>query len=246
MKNRNARLLCIIAILFSIVLNSCNDDEEIIQTTDLIITISNETGNAISNASVVLYANKEDWNSTENAIHSQFTNTSGIVTFPALKEQSYFIDVTSSNLTNWSGTIESGLLILNKINPLNVALNKSNINFLVGKKERSYQLTDLSVNGISLYADVDLCEKDNVLFLQRENNLGVENSGVQKCQESEHSERLFTWEFSSNESKLVLRYEDGDELEYNVVSMDGTKMIFQTNIPFEGKLILVEVEFLKL
>lgn len=240
MKNKNTGLLYLIAITFLVFLSSCNDET---QTTDLNLTFVDDKGSPIENATVSLYANKNDWTNATNPIRVETTVADGSVVFTDLESKIYYIEGASGNLNNWSTTIESIILEANVVNELDVELNDSHVNTLVGKTEKSYRLTDLRFNGFSLFGELESCEKDNVFFFQRDDFTGVENTSSGKCTPDEKNELFFTWKFSSDESLFFIDYIDGDALEYKVISIGNSKMTFETEIDLEGEMVPVEVDF---
>lgn len=238
------RPLCSFLILICVfTLISCSDDDVEPLTTDMEITVIGPDGSPLSNVPVNLYDNTSDWESATNIIVSDTTSNDGKVTFKGLDSQMYFIDATSEGFANWGSTIESTILAENEVNKLTLTLSDSRVNLLVGKKEKSYLLTDLRLEGFSLFSEVDECEKDNILFFQREENLGLEDLGEVTCVENESRQALFSWVFSEDESELVIS-DDGDEsINYGIISMDENKMILETTIPLEGQMVVVEVDF---
>jgi len=242
MKNQTTKLLCLLTMVFSIFLSSCSDDD-MIQTTDLVITVTDDNSTATANVSITLYPTEDDWVNETNVIEVQTTNMEGVATFIKLESKTYFIDATKSDFTNWGGIEKSSTLTANKINQLTISLSDSKGNFLVGKNEKSYQITDLRVGGVSLFSEYDLCEKDNTIFFQREESLGVEDLGNMSCVENEPIQRVFAWKFSADESMIFIDYEDGESIDYKVISMSHSKITLETNIPLDGQMVSAEVDF---
>ena len=84
--------------------------------TNLRITIQDDLGNIQEGAKVTLYANNEDYRSSENPIAGPLeTDKKGRVTFKDLEEKIYFIhaekaDMNNNNLGVQTDTLEGGKL----------------------------------------------------------------------------------------------------------------------------------------
>jgi hypothetical protein len=76
----------------------------------------------VSDASVILYDNLDDWNDEYNPLVEGFTNQYGRVTFSGLYSKRYYVDVWEDYHNNWIlagedvGFIETDRLIANEMN----------------------------------------------------------------------------------------------------------------------------------
>jgi hypothetical protein len=74
---------------------------EVVTTTLTVIVKEYGTEHRISNASVILYPTKEDWDYETNAIAEGFTDNEGVVIFENLDPAIYFVDVWHENYDNY-------------------------------------------------------------------------------------------------------------------------------------------------
>ncbi len=238
----SSRLLYKIMFGFCLTIIGCNSDDSV-QGTDLAVSVVDADGNVLSGISVTIYLTRDDWEEGINSVDFGTTNTNGMITFRSLEPQSYFIEALSGDLSNWDGTVETSVLVANNINELKLTITSSATNFLVGKKEKSYHITDLKISNVSIFSELDACERDNVIFFQRDDRLGLEDFGENACEQNEERQVAFTWDFSTDGSRLLLDYEDGQFFDYTLISISNERFTIETTIPFDGQELLAEVDF---
>lgn len=88
-------------------------------TTSLKITILNELGNPVEDASVQLFITDEDYRKETNAVSkAQLTNKKGKTTFKKLKSIVYFVNVEKEDKNNDGAGVQTDTLktgLLNKV-----------------------------------------------------------------------------------------------------------------------------------
>jgi uncharacterized GH25 family protein len=107
----------ILVILFSLLFSNTQ-----IVKTQLHITVRNDLGNTVPEASVTLYANEADYEKEQNPVQSGTTDEKGIVKFKELKAQEYFVLAKKGDTNNFGGGEKTGELVANRINKVNIII----------------------------------------------------------------------------------------------------------------------------
>ena len=94
------KLLFIVLSTLPILLGSCKKTEYLDNQPQLEIKVLDANGEAISNASVVLYNSENDWKAQTNPVTSHQTDNLGIVLFDNLQEQVYYFYASKGELNN--------------------------------------------------------------------------------------------------------------------------------------------------
>lgn len=111
----------LILLLSAITLLSCASAQ--IMKTSLRITVLDELGNPVEGAAVVLYANEEDYNSSENPVSEKvLTNNKGIAKISDLESKVYFVDVQKGDKSNFDAGTRTNVLESGKINKVNIII----------------------------------------------------------------------------------------------------------------------------
>ena len=102
--------------------------------------------------------------------------------------------------------------------------------------EKKWELSALTVDpaipvdqygtmATDLYAQMDNCEKDNVLYLKENGNYSWEE-GTTKCESDDP--QVFetgTWSFNSDKTVLVLSRSDGENINYDIEDISSSELI---------------------
>src|SRR5436305_572051 len=91
-------------IASTLLLTNCSKKQTPPPPTSLQITLSDELGNKVSGASVVLYGSQNDWDNATNAISSQLSDANGVATFSNLATQKYYWFARKDCKNNISGS----------------------------------------------------------------------------------------------------------------------------------------------
>ncbi|PKQ60548.1 hypothetical protein BZG02_18970 [Labilibaculum filiforme] len=92
-------------IAFVLLLGSCTKTEHISNSPELEIFVTDANDNAIAEASISLYNNRDDWDERTNKIDSLLTDQNGYAIFKELNELQYFVFVEKDTLSNSYGVI---------------------------------------------------------------------------------------------------------------------------------------------
>ena len=90
--------------------------------TSLALTVRDEVGNTVSEASVQLFEKKEDYDKEINAAFTSKTDAKGVAKFKNIKAISYFLLVKKGDKTNAGGGEEIGKLVENRSNKATVVI----------------------------------------------------------------------------------------------------------------------------
>lgn len=238
------RILLPVFLLFAL-LQSCGNEEELIPTT-LRLTITNAAGVPQSQMNVSLYLSKQDWLAETNEVTSDVTGSDGTIDLTSIEANTYYVNVQNGNTTNWDAQTFTVTVEANKINEQTILVTSSNSHYLTGKMEQSWSIVDARLQGTSLFAEVDACEKDNVFFYQREGKTGALHFGQNKCTGEVGDQELFTWSFDTNETQLTITSSDGTSQTFKILSLTASTMSVEIPTDFEGQLVPIEFVFSRL
>lgn len=87
--------------LLALCFSSCSKDEHIDKEPSMILTVAEESGNALKGAVILLYDNYHDWYEGTNAVRAGLTDENGEVLFEDLDEAIYYFDAYHSE-TYWN------------------------------------------------------------------------------------------------------------------------------------------------
>lgn len=246
LKERNylftRRKFALRVLFVSLLITACNDDDPEIIPTSLQVVVK-EGSTPVNATNVTLYTSQQDWMDGVNPVASGLTDSEGKITF--MKELSpvvYYIDVFKDNTTNWHDEVALPVLTENQLNKAEVSVISSIGNYITGKTEKSWVLTDALVEGVSIFTAVDDCEKDDVLFFQREEQLGLEDVGDLLCEGEISGQFAFQWALENAETALTLVSEDGSGQRFELESVSPDRLIFILELDIEG--VISEVFFI--
>ena len=230
-------------VVCSITVMSCSDDDEP-QTRQVNLTVQNEVGMAIETASVTLYTTIDDWAQEQNSISpSQTTSAEGQVQFSDLEPGTYYVDIQKDGATNWSTQTTFSQPETFGETDVTIKIGVSQLDVLVGKVSKEYAYTDLRIDDISLFAEVDACEKDDTFEFVRAGQSGSEKENALTCEEGAPGDRTFSWSLTANGELLTIDYPDGESLEYTVVSLTDSRLVISSPIELEGQIFNAEFYF---
>lgn len=90
--------------------------------TQLHITVRDELGNTVEEATVQLFESEEDYLKEENVIAEGFTDKKGIVKFKDLQEMPYYVIVRKDDKDNSGGGEQTGKLDAKRINKVTIII----------------------------------------------------------------------------------------------------------------------------
>lgn len=226
------RLYVLNLILMLLVLSSCKDDDP----GEITLNISVTNGALPANDfTVTLYNSLEDWASGTNPVVSMITDGEGKVTIgEGLSSVAYYADVFSGNTTNWNVNSKLPVLIENQQNDVQISVTSSVLNFMIGKAEKSWVIIDAEIDGFSIFPDLDECEKDDVLFFQRDSQAGFEELGNVLCDGEVLGRALFDWSLNANESVLTINEQTGSQQVFEIKRITDKQMELITELNIEG------------
>ena len=115
---KNSLLVVTLISLSSFCIQSCSKDSiESPKTTSLEITIRDDLGNIIPNATVKLYQSETDYKNETNSLSVKTSNASGVVIFDNLTSIKYYFSADKDCLSNaFGGVATASILVLNQKN----------------------------------------------------------------------------------------------------------------------------------
>src|SRR5690606_13500813 len=90
--------------------------------TQLHITVRDELGNTVEEATVQLFESEEDYLKEENVIAEGLTDKKGIVKFKDLQEMPYYVIVRKDDKDNSGGGEQTGKLDAKRINKVTIII----------------------------------------------------------------------------------------------------------------------------
>ena len=127
-----------------VVLMACKKDvvEPTVESTSLKITVLDDTGNKISNASVKLFETENDYLSETNQVsNTMTTNSSGEVLFDNLSNKKYYWHIEKDCLNNVNTAYTSAsVLQLNKANTINTIVKENGDLEIVNTTSDTYKV----------------------------------------------------------------------------------------------------------
>lgn len=90
--------------------------------TYLTITVRDEVGNTVSDATVQLFEKEEDYNKEENVAMEGVTDNKGVLKLKDLKAISYFVIVRKEDKDNAGGGERTGKLDEKKVNKVTIVI----------------------------------------------------------------------------------------------------------------------------
>jgi len=90
--------------------------------TYLTITVRDEVGNTVSDATVQLFEKEEDYNKEENVVMEGVTDNKGVLKLKDLKAISYFVIVRKDDKDNAGGGERTGKLDEKKVNKVTIVI----------------------------------------------------------------------------------------------------------------------------
>lgn len=127
-----------------VVLMACKKDvvEPTVESTSLKITVLDDTGNKISNASVKLFETENDYLSETNQVsNTMTTNSSGEVLFDNLSNKKYYWHIEKDCLNNVNTSYTSAsVLQLNKVNTINTIVKENGDLEIVNTTSDTYKV----------------------------------------------------------------------------------------------------------
>ncbi|MGK2861830.1 MAG: hypothetical protein ACSLE0_07840 [Chitinophagaceae bacterium] len=109
----------------------------------------------------------------------------------------------------------------------------------------AWKFSDAKVNGSSVSAFLQTCQKDNILtFLTA--GTGTADEGPSKCDPSDPQTNPFTWNFQTNETILFVStpFFSGGSSNFTLVSLTETELVISQNINVSGSTQNAVITFL--
>lgn len=119
-------LLAVLALTSSFSLKEGRHKDQLLPT-KLRITIIDNLGNLIEGAEVSIYATKEDYQGSVNAVQTLITDKKGRVTFKEVEPVTYFVEAKkkvkdNEYKTNNGEGVQTNVLSEGKINKVNIVI----------------------------------------------------------------------------------------------------------------------------
>jgi Lipocalin-like domain len=109
----------------------------------------------------------------------------------------------------------------------------------------TWKFSDAKVNGVSVAAFLQTCQKDNILtFLAA--GTGTAAEGASKCSASDPDSAPFTWIFETNETVLFVStpFFTGGSSTFTIVSLTETQLVVSQTITLSGIPQTAEITFI--
>lgn len=116
--NRNFLIL----FLSAFILLACAPTAQITKTS-IKATVLDDLGNPVEGATILLYANEQDYRSSKNPVAEKaMTNKKGEAKISDLEAKAYFIDVRKGDLNNNGAGVEIDALQAGRVNKINIII----------------------------------------------------------------------------------------------------------------------------
>lgn len=92
--------------------------------TSLKMTVRNELGSLESGVTVTLYANKADYEKSENAVFSGKTDAKGLIYFQGLEQLNYYVSAEKGDKNNFGAGEKLDSLTPNRVNKVTVIISE--------------------------------------------------------------------------------------------------------------------------
>ena len=109
----------------------------------------------------------------------------------------------------------------------------------------TWKFSDAKVNGASVAAFLEPCQKDNILtFLAA--GTGTAAEGATKCNASDPDSNSFDWSFQTNETVLFVStpFFTGGNTTFTIVSLTETQLVLSQTITLSGFPQTAEITFI--
>lgn len=115
-------ILPLIFILLGTGIMAFTTSEQIFPTR-LRITVLNRLGNEQDSVAVTLYANKEDYEASENSVAGPlYTDNKGRVTFDDLEPKMYYVEAIKGDENNYGDAERTNELVKGRLNKVNIVI----------------------------------------------------------------------------------------------------------------------------
>jgi hypothetical protein len=112
-----------ISLLFIIGIICCSFVAQMIPTS-LKITVRNELGATVSDATVTLYANKVDYEKSTNPVAAGKTDSKGMIYFQGLTALNFYLSAEKGDRNNYGAGEKIDSLAPNKVNKVTVIISE--------------------------------------------------------------------------------------------------------------------------
>lgn len=196
------RLYVVIALILAF--TQCNDELEFDEQGITRITVVDEwTGNPISNATVKIYNNVDDWAFEQNLRTTLTTDSKGMIMLRDLNDGDYFLDIVKGNMSNWQYPygvyVEQGNIYIDQV-WLSVNFNFT-ISSAQGKDWEITKVYDEFDNDISDDPDHS-CMIGNVAHFEKAGYYTMDD-GTIKCDNLPQFQEASWWGYGQNLSLLI-------------------------------------------
>lgn len=163
-----------------LLLSSCSNDDDQSEpppkSTNLTLTIIDESGNEVSGAAVKLFASQTDWQNESNQVgDTKFTESNGVVSFTSLQSIQYFWFAEKDCRNNLYG---------NNTNGSSLESNTETTSTVVLDGTGSIELTSTSSNPYSIFLNGDFLFTMNGGTTRTIDDVSTGNQTVRVLQES--------------------------------------------------------------
>lgn len=119
---KHIKLLFVELIILSFILITFQSNANDQLPTSLKVTVTDDLGNIIEDAELILYKSKDDYLNSENAVMSVTSNRNGIAKFKKLDPTEYYIEVRKGEMSNDGKGAQVAPLEEGKINQINIVI----------------------------------------------------------------------------------------------------------------------------
>ncbi|TAH19107.1 MAG: hypothetical protein EAZ08_09535 [Cytophagales bacterium] len=223
--------LCLLVICFA----ACRQGQP---TAVLEIYVLDPLGNRVDKANINIYRTREDWNEEKNpAKTAEVTSLTGLIRFVNLEAGTYYIDVKKDSLNNWEGKVETtvksvGAFYVNTEFVIVKDSKSSDVASSVGKRWQAITVKQFDrTTPVTMLDNAFRCRLDNVLIFYKSGRYDIEGKGI-KCSVSETAiEQTGTWSFNDTGTRITIKADGRDAINWTVISSSKDRLIFQEVLP---------------
>jgi hypothetical protein len=170
----------IISVALLLLITACGDDGVGNPKFSSFVT---DGVNPIDGASIEIYPSIQNWINGDSPTKTYTTNAKGLVETNDQYTGAEFAYIEKGNLNNWPASVSESLTpdtaIPGRFN-CNATLYNTFLQDFEAVNGKSFLLTDVTVNGSSIYSTVSACSKDNFIRLTKESKF-IYSEGANIC-----------------------------------------------------------------
>jgi hypothetical protein len=226
------RYLSWIGILFLPLLFACEQGQS---TAVLEIYVLDALGNRVEGATVNIYRFREDWEKEQNPIKPpEVSGATGLIRFVNLDEGVYYIDITKSELNNWTGKIETKVQSVGAffVNTDFIIINNNKASDIANATGKTWLTTGILQAGTLTPIDrvprEFVCRFNNVIVFYKSGRYELRKGDGITCRTSDAPlVGAGTWRFNEAGTIITLKMEGQPDISWSVIESGKNRFVFQ-------------------